>query len=81
MRIVTIVRTVGACREEYGRIRFEGEKICFDGLSSVFQRYLEKGITGPDNRTYKPADGIQFLSNLKHHLTRDSLMAADVIEI
>jgi hypothetical protein len=27
-----------------------------------------------------PADGIQFLSNLKHHLAQDTLMAADVIE-
>ena len=60
MQVVKFVRTIGACQEEYGQIRFDGEKIRFDGLTCVFQKYLEKGITGPDNRTYRPVDGIQF---------------------
>jgi hypothetical protein len=77
---VTLVRTIGACREKYGLVSFDGEKICFDGLTCVFQKYLEKGITGPDNRTYKPVDGLQFLRNLKHHLTQDALMAVIVVE-
>ncbi|MGD0077019.1 MAG: hypothetical protein ABSB91_00170 [Sedimentisphaerales bacterium] len=80
MHIVKFVRTTGSCQEEYGQIRFDGEKICFDGLTCIFQKYLEKGVTGSDNRTYKPADGIQFLINLKHHLAQDALMAADVVE-
>ena len=80
MRIVRFVRTIGACQEEYGRIRFDGEKIYFDGLTCVFQKYLEKGILGSDNRTYMPVDGIRFLSNLKHHFAQDSLMATDVVE-
>ena len=80
MHIVKFVRTIGACQEEYGRVGFDGRKIYFNGLTCVFQKYLEKGITGSDNRTYKPTDGIQFLSNLKHHLTQDSLMVTDIIE-
>jgi hypothetical protein len=81
MHIIKLVRTIGACQEEYGQIRFEGEKVYFDGLTSVFQKYLEKGILGPDNRTYKPTDGIMFLSNLKYHFSRDALMATDIFEI
>ena len=80
MHAVKFVRTIGACQEEYGRIRFDGEKIYFDGLTCIFQKYLEKGIMGSDNRTYMPADGIRFLSNLKHHLAQDSLMVTDVVE-
>lgn len=80
MQVVKFVRTIGACQEEYGQIRFDGEKIRFDGLTCVFQKYLEKGITGPDNRTYRPVDGIQFLSNLKYHLTQDALMVAEMVE-
>lgn len=80
MHIVKLVRTIGACQEVYGQVRFEGEKIYFEGLTCVFQKYLEKGIMGPDDRTYMPMDGIKFLSNLKHHLAQDSLMATDIIE-
>jgi hypothetical protein len=80
MRIVKFIRTIGACQEEYGRVRFDGEKIQFDGLTCIFQKYLEKGIMGSDNKTYMPADEILFLNNLKHHLARDSLMAAEVVE-
>lgn len=80
MRIVKFVRTIGACKEEYGRIKFDGQKICFKGLTCVFQKYLEKGITGTDNKKYKPADGIRFLSSIKHHFAHDTLMAAEVIE-
>jgi hypothetical protein len=80
MHNIKFVRTIGACQEEYGRIRFDEEKIHFEGLTYVFRKYLEKGIPGPDNKIYKPTDGIQFLNNLKRHLSRDVLMTAEVVE-
>lgn len=80
MHIIKFVRTISACQEEYGRVEFDGKKIHFEGLTDIFQKYLEKGILGPDYKTYKPSDGIKFLNKLKRHLDRDVLMAVNVVE-
>lgn len=80
MHVVKFIRTIGACQEEYGRISFDGDKIYFSGLTSIFQKHLERGITGSDNKIYMPADGIRFLNNIKHHFAQDVLMTADVVE-
>jgi hypothetical protein len=35
---------------------------------------------GQHNRVYVPADGMDFLRNLKYHFADDTLRASDVVE-
>ena len=79
MVAVKLLRTIGALQEEYGRIRFDGSKIYYDGLSSIFIRYLERGITGADAHCYRPEHGIQFLQNLKNQLADTPLQVTDIV--
>lgn len=77
---IRLVRTIGCIEEEYGRIRFDGHKVCYDGLSSIFVKYLERGVKGNDQKCYMPKHGKQFLMNLKEHLaeSNSSLQAIEI---
>lgn len=79
MVAVRLLRTVGVIEEEYGRIRFDGQRIYYDGLSSIFVKYLERGVMGADAQHYRPEHGIQFLENLKNLFSDGTLQVTDVV--
>jgi hypothetical protein len=79
MHVVTLTRRLAAHQETYGRVLFDGRQVRYDGLTSVFRRHLERGIHGPQNRVYLPSDGLDFLTNLKHHFAKDGLQASEVM--
>lgn len=81
MVAVRLLRTIGCIEEEYGRICFDGQRVYYDGLSSVFIKYLEQGINGPDHKCYQPEDGIQFLQNLKNQFAEGPLKVTDIQHI
>ena len=74
---ITLLRTVRTLEEEYGRIRFYGKKFYYDGLSSVFMKYLQSGVTGPDHKQYRPEHGLKFLKSIKNHFSDATLHAAE----
>jgi hypothetical protein len=78
MLTVKFLRKIGVLEEEYGKIRFDGKKIHYDGLSSIFIKYLERGIKGADHKYYRPEHGIQFLQNLKNQFLDDTLVVTDI---
>jgi hypothetical protein len=80
MHVVTLTRSRTVLPEVYGRVVFDGTHVQYDGLTHVFRRYLERGILGPHNRVYVPADGMDFLRNLKHHFADGVLRASAVVE-
>ncbi len=79
MVAVRLLRTVGAIEEEYGRIRFDGQRIYYDGLSSIFVKYLERGVMGADAQCYRPEHGIRFLENLKNLFSDGVLRVTDIV--
>jgi hypothetical protein len=79
MVAVRLLRTIGCIEEEYGRICFDGQRVCYVGLSSVFIKYLEQGINGTDCKCYQPDHGIRFLENLKNHFAEGPLKASDIL--
>ena len=80
MHVVTLTRSRTVLPEVYGRVSFDGNQVQYDGLTGVFCRHLERGIVGQDNRVYMPADGMDFLRNLKYQFADDLLRASDVVE-
>ena len=78
MVAVKLLRTIGYIEEEYGRIRFDGQKIYYDGMSSIFVKYLEHGVKGTDHKRYLPEHGIQFLQNLKNHFSDSTLRVTEI---
>lgn len=81
MYAVTLLRRRNNKDEEYGRIVLKGDRVEFQGLSSVFQAYLQQGIVDGQQVTRTPRDGIAFLKNLKHHRFDHGLRATDMQEI
>jgi hypothetical protein len=75
---VRLVRTHGAFQEEYGRILFDGKQVQYRGLTCIFRKYLERGITGPDRKVYRPNDGISFLNSLKFRFADGTLKVAEI---
>jgi hypothetical protein len=80
MFAVKLLRKVGALEEEYGRVVFDGRNLSYDGLSSFFVKQLQKGVTGPDSRRYRPEHGVEFLRNLKHHFASYGLSVSEVYQ-
>ena len=80
MHVVTLTKGLTALPEIYGRVSFDGNQVSYDGLTSIFCRYLERGIVGQHNRVYMPSDGMDFLRNLKYYFADDILRAGDVSE-
>ena len=78
MVFVRLFRTIGCLEEEYGRIRFDGRRFYYDGLTSFFVKYLERGIKGTDQQYYRPEHGIQFLLSLKNHFEDGTLYVSDI---
>lgn len=81
MYAVKLLRRRNERVEEYGRILLEGETVKFQGLSSVFESYLRRGITDEKQRRLTPRDGIHFLRSLKYHHFDVALHATDIEEI
>jgi hypothetical protein len=81
MYAVKLLRRRNEKDEEYGRILLEGGTVKFQGLSSVFESYLQRGIVGIENRKFTPRDGLTFLQNLKYHSFDTCLRASDIEEI
>ena len=79
MVAVKLLRTIGALQEEYGSIRFDGSKFYYDGLSSIFVKYLERGFMGADKKWYRPENGIAFLQNLRTQLADSTLQVSDIL--
>jgi hypothetical protein len=78
---VKLLRTIGALEEEYSRIRFDGKRLHYDGISCIFIKYLERGIMGADQRRYRPEHGLQFLQNLKSHFKDGTLQVSDILPL
>lgn len=79
MVAVKLLRTIGALQEEYGRIRYDGSQFYYDGLSSIFVKYLERGVTGADKKCYRPEHGIEFLQHLKTQFADSTLQVSDIL--
>ncbi|MBN1974632.1 MAG: hypothetical protein JW787_13415 [Sedimentisphaerales bacterium] len=77
MADITIFKTKTALPELYGRVSINNNKIKADGVTCVFQKYLESGITGKDHKKVVPQDGDIFLSSLKTYLTNEGLSISD----
>ena len=67
--------------EEYGRVLLEGETVSFQGLSTVFQAYLRRGIQDEQHGTHTPKDGISFLKQIEHYCFDVVLYATHIQEI
>ena len=80
MHVVTLTRNRTALPEIYGRVSFDGHHIKYDGLTCIFRKHLERGIVGPSDHLYVPADGMDFLRNLKYCFADDVLRASDIVE-
>lgn len=80
MYTVKLMRRRDEREEEYGRVILEGNHIKYQGLTLVFQAYLQRGIQNPQNVTLTPSDGISFLKNLKYHHFDAALYATDMTE-
>jgi hypothetical protein len=81
MYAVKLLRRRNDRDEEYGRVILEGETVTFQGLSSIFESYLHRGIVGNEKRKFTPRDGLPFLQNLKYHRFDLCLRATDIEEI
>ncbi len=79
MVAVKLIRTIGALQEEYGRIRFDGSRFYYDGLSSIFITYLERSFIGTDKKRIRPENGIEFLKDLKRLLADTTLQVTDIL--
>lgn len=67
MVAVRLFRKVGALEEEYGWISFDGKQLYYNGLSSIFFKYLERGVIGADRQCLRPEHGILFLKGVENH--------------
>ncbi len=53
-------------QEIMGRVRFDGSKISYVGLSKeTIEEFELYGIQGKMGKTYMPSDGMSFLNNLQ----------------
>lgn len=78
MLTVKFLRQFGALQEEYGRIRFDGSRFYYEGLTSFFIKDLERGVKGDDQKYYRPEHGILFLKSLKNHFADSTLQITDI---
>ena len=80
MYAVNFLRKTGALEQIYGSVIFDGQLIMYSGLTSVFEKYLNKGIIAQNGRRYTPADGLAFLESLHLAFADQSLRATDIID-
>ena len=81
MYTVKLMRRRDQREEEYGRVILEDNHIKYQGLTQVFQAYLQRGIRNHQNVTLTPRDGLSFLENLKYHYFGAALYATDITEL
>lgn len=81
MYAVQLMRQRDERIEEYGRVLLEGQTITFEGLSAVFQAYLQRGIQDDQQRLVTPGEGMAFLKNLKYHHFDAPVFATEVREL
>jgi hypothetical protein len=77
MTILTLVRKRNVLTEEYGKVCFSGSKVSFHGLTCVFVKYLQRGITTNDKRIVKPEHGMDFIKTLKETFADDILTVTE----
>ena len=68
MVTLEIYKTNTVLPELYGKIQLDGNRIVTEGTSSVFELFLEKGITSDDNTVLHPQEGTCYLDRLKQYL-------------
>jgi hypothetical protein len=78
MVTIALIRKMNALEEEYGRILFNGNNVKFEGLTSVFVEYLNRGLTGSDGKKCTPYDSTTFIQRLKKHFSDQTLMAREI---
>ena len=76
---ITIFKTKTALPELYGRVSINNNQIKVDGVTCVFKKFLERGITGKDRKKVIPQDGDIFLSSLKTYLQDEGMSVSDSI--
>jgi len=75
---IAIFKTNTTIPELYGRVFINNNQVKFDGVTSVFQKFIEKGIIGKDNKKVVPQDGDIFLSTLKKYLKKEGMEVSDI---
>jgi len=64
--VITLLRPTKLFSEEYGKVIFDGQNVTFEGLSDIFIKFLNYGLSGTDGKKYKPTDGLNFMLTLKN---------------
>jgi len=75
---IAIFKTKTTLPELYGRVFINNNHVKFDGVTSVFQKFLEKGIIGKDNKIVFPQVGDVFLNTLKTYLKKEGMKVSDL---
>lgn len=78
MVTIALIRKTNAIEEEYGRIFFNDNHANFEGLTSVFVDYLNRGLTGSDGKKYTPCDSTKFIQSLKKQFSNQTLMVREI---
>lgn len=74
MITISLQRKGHVLKEEYGQIRYDGSKVSFHGLTSVFVNHLQMGVKTFDNRLVKPEQGIDFIKTIKDTFSSSNLV-------
>ncbi len=75
---IAIFKTKTTLPELYGRVFINNNQVKFEGVTSVFQKFIEKGIVGKDNKKVVPQDGDIFLNTLKTYLKKEGMEVSDL---
>ena len=75
---IAIFKTKTTLPELYGRVFIDNNKIKVEGVTSVFQKFIEKGIISKDNKKVIPNDGVIFLNTLKSYLIKEGMSFIDL---
>ena len=75
---IEIFKTKTTFPEVYDRVFIDNHQLKVEDVTSVFQKFIEGGIIGEDNKKVTPKDGIIFLNSLKTYLKKEGMNFIDL---
>ena len=75
---IAIFKTKTTLPELYGKVFINNNQVIVEGVTSVFQKFIERGFIGKDNKKVIPNDGIIFLDSLKSYLREEGMNCVDL---